>query len=49
MDISLFLDLIKRHGANEKVGFWMGANDLRREGVYVWLDGYKGKFNYIYQ
>ena len=22
----------------------MGANDLEREGIYVWLDGSEGKF-----
>ena len=29
---------------NEKLGFWMGANDLNREGSFIWLDGSKGKF-----
>ena len=28
---------------NEQVGFWMGANDIEKEGFFVWLDGSEGK------
>ena len=28
-------------------GFWMGANDIVREGSYIWLDGSEGKFTYV--
>ena len=43
-DIDLYLDLIKKVDENVSYGFWMGANDLEREGFYVWLDGSEGKF-----
>ena len=33
---------------NEDRGFWMGANDIEREGFYVWLDGSEGKFTIKY-
>ena len=37
-------DLTYINDKNEKVGYWMGANDVGRESFYVWLDGSKGKF-----
>ena len=40
----LHLDLMKKVDENEIHGFWMGANDLDREGFYVWLDRTEGKF-----
>ena len=35
------VDLMKQNDKNERVGYWMGANDVGREGFYVWLDGSK--------
>ena len=41
---------MKKVDENEDMGFWMGANDIEREGNYVWLDGNEGKFTnkYVY-
>ena len=47
-DIYKYLDLIKKVDENEEKGFWMGANDIEREGLYVWLDGSEGKFTIKY-
>ena len=43
-EIKLYLDLMKKVDENENLGFWMGANDIEKEGLYVWLDGSEGKF-----
>ena len=43
----LYLDLMKKVDKEEIHGFWMGANDIVREGSYIWLDGSEGKFTYV--
>ncbi len=30
-------------GNNEKIGFWLGGNDIRSEGTWVWADESPGK------
>ena len=40
---------MKKVDENEDMGFWMGANDIEREGNYVWLDGSEGKFTNKYK
>ena len=35
--------------SDENQGYWMGANDLKKEGSFVWLDGSAGKFyNFVF-
>ena len=30
-------------GSNETIGFWLGGNDIRSEGIWVWADESPGK------
>ena len=41
---------MKKVDENEARGFWMGANDIENERIYVSLDGSEGKIpKYIYR
>ena len=37
---------MKKDDENVYWGFWMGANDIEKEGTYIWLDGSEAKFTY---
>ncbi len=39
---------MKKVDENERIGFWMGANDIEIEDFFVWIDGSKGKLTIVY-